>query len=550
MNQPISRRTFLHGSAGAVAALPFLLEACGGAASSSQPAAANPSAATSGGVKMPTYVPFQGVKPDLPSDASGLVPPGFLNYPQNLVKTVSAAPGKGGDVTIMTFTFAAPPPGPDQNPAWAAINKDVNANVKVPIIAQADYTTKLQTTIASGALPDIMLISYVGSVIENQPQFLDAQAADLTPFLSGDGIKAYPNLANIPTYSWKSAVSKGKIMLVPVHQGGGGFSCLPNYELLEPFGKTTFKSADDFLQAGKDFTQTGKRWFIGGSAIAWFPNVFRVPNQWRVGSDGKLTKDYETDEYKAMVTYLRQMWDAGIWYPDTPTMNLVQGSAAWDGGKYAIWFGGFGNYQNAWHNALQQDPNFKAHLMVPFPADGQGKAVQEFGNGTYALLALKKAPDDRIKELLGILNYLAAPFGSQEANLIKYGVKDVDYTLDAKGNPQPTKQGQTDTSVPWRNIEWSPDYLYDATNPEFTQNTSKELSQIFALGQFSPTLGLYSASDFSKGAQLRQKVTDGVNSIMFGREPVSSYDALVKDWRTNGGDQIRTEYEKALQAAK
>ena len=157
---------------------------------------------------------------------------------------------------------------------------------------------------------------------------------------------------------------------------------------------------------------------------------------------------------------------------------------------------------------------------------------------------------DSLKEMLGILNYLAAPFGSQEANLIKYGLQDTDYTLDAKGNPQPTKQGQTDTSVPWRNIEWSPDYLYDATNPDFTQNTYKEMSDIFALGQFSPTLGLYSATDFSKGAQLRQKMTDGVNSIMFGREPVSSYDQLVKDWRANGGDQIRAEYGKAIQAAK
>src|SRR5579883_3144476 len=133
-----------------MAALPFLLEACGGA-SGSQPAAANAGATS---VKLPTYVPFQGVKPDLPTDPAGLVPPGFLTYPANLVKTVPQAPGKGGDVTIMTFTYSAPPPGPDQNPAWAAINKDLNANIKIPIIAQADYNTKLQTTIASGNLPD------------------------------------------------------------------------------------------------------------------------------------------------------------------------------------------------------------------------------------------------------------------------------------------------------------------------------------------------------------------------------------------------------------
>jgi putative aldouronate transport system substrate-binding protein len=39
---------------------------------------------------------------------------------------------------------------------------------------------------------------------------------------------------------------------------------------------------------------------------------------------------------------------------------------------------------------------------------------------------------------------------------------------------------------------------------------------------------------------------DGVNQILFGRSPVSSLDGLVSSWRSNGGDQIRSEYEKAF----
>jgi hypothetical protein len=31
---------------------------------------------------------------------------------------------------------------------------------------------------------------------------------------------------------------------------------------------------------------------------------------------------------------------------------------------------------------------------------------------------------------------------------------------------------------------------------------------------------------------------------------VSDLDGLVKDWRSNGGDTIRSEYEQALQASK
>ncbi len=41
-----------------------------------------------------------------------------------------------------------------------------------------------------------------------------------------------------------------------------------------------------------------------------------------------------------------------------------------------------------------------------------------------------------------------------------------------------------------------------------------------------------------------------MNDIIFGRQPVSTLDALVNDWRTNGGDQIRREYEQAFQAQR
>jgi hypothetical protein len=36
---------------------------------------------------------------------------------------------------------------------------------------------------------------------------------------------------------------------------------------------------------------------------------------------------------------------------------------------------------------------------------------------------------------------------------------------------------------------------------------------------------------------------------MTGRSPLSDFDALVKDWASQGGDQIRAQYQQALQNA-
>jgi hypothetical protein len=37
---------------------------------------------------------------------------------------------------------------------------------------------------------------------------------------------------------------------------------------------------------------------------------------------------------------------------------------------------------------------------------------------------------------------------------------------------------------------------------------------------------------------------------LFGRAPISGYDDLVQAWRSNGGDTIRSEYEKTFQQAQ
>ena len=56
---------------------------------------------------------------------------------------------------------------------------------------------------------------------------------------------------------------------------------------------------------------------------------------------------------------------------------------------------------------------------------------------------MKQASPDRIRELLRILDWVAAPFGTQEDLLLSYGLSGTDYTLDADNQPKPTPTGTT-----------------------------------------------------------------------------------------------------------
>jgi len=69
-----------------------------------------------------------------------------------------------------------------------------------------------------------------------------------------------------------------------------------------------------------------------------------------------------------------------------------------------------------------------------------------------------------------------------------------------------------------------------------------------ASGVENPTYGLYSPAAIAKGSELQTLTQDRMIAIITGREPFSSFDTFVKDWRSRGGDQIYKEYEQELKA--
>ena len=71
-----------------------------------------------------------------------------------------------------------------------------------------------------------------------------------------------------------------------------------------------------------------------------------------------------------------------------------------------------------------------------------------------------------------------------------------------------------------------------------------------AVGAADSSIGLYSNTNANKGNLLNQTMLDGLAEIVKGAQPVSYLDQLVKDWRANGGNEIRAELEKARQAAE
>jgi putative aldouronate transport system substrate-binding protein len=407
---------------------------------------------------------------------------------------------------------------------------------------------------SGGDLPDIIAAAIFSTTMPNIGDFLTSACADLTPYLSGDAVKDYPNLANLPSTAWPPMIYNNKIMAVPVAAGGVRQSplLLARGGDLDKAGITKISSPDEFMGVCKQLNNPGTRWALGANTlINWLAMVYGAPNSWRQ-SGGKFTRDYETPEYKDAVAFHRALWDAGLFHPDSASLSGSPAGVQYYGGKFvfsphASW--SLVAYQTAWERSNAADPEFKPRAVLPFNKDGTGRAAQYIGLGSTGTIALKKASPDRIKELLGVLNYVTAPVGTTEALLMQYGVEGQDFTRDPNGNPVPTQQGLTDTIVPWKNIGGPPDYLFSSNSPDFVPYTYQAQKEHFAQTLPNPIAGLYSPTDSSKGITLKNAFTDKLNDILFGRQPVSTLDQAVQEWRANGGDAIRAEYEKAYQQA-
>jgi putative aldouronate transport system substrate-binding protein len=568
----LSRRRFLRvvgGIAGGAVAVP-LLAACAPSAPIAAPTrpAAVPTSGASTNAPYPSYTPTaNGPKAEFPGGGPAY-DDAFSSYPANPVKALPAEPpGTGGTVNIMSIQLFPPPTPLEQNPAWQAVNKALNADVHFQIVTSADYPVKLGTLMAGNDLPDLIyMYSRPGAAstlaaAAGVPQFLQAQAADLTPFLAGDAAKDYPNLAAIPTSAWKNAgcAYQGHLYMVPIHRYLPAFIWLKNANVYDKeFGADYVpRNADDFKRVLQTLTKPQQDFYgISGAQQTqmWVPQfsaLFGAPNDWRLEPGGKLTKDWETPEFREALGYVRDLYASGVFHPNSTTFaSGVIARAQFAASKFGIWLDPVNGWQDAWRQALQSSQPFDVHMIPPFPAHDGGKSQHFVTGGHLWATALKKAAPDRVKEMLRILNWMAAPFGSVEDQLLTFGVNGTDYTVDSKGNPTLTPQGNTDANyVPWKYVVQHPFVFYTPDLPTYAQTMAEAEKQLIPVAVSNPTFGQVSATNFSKGFSLTQTMTDGITDIAVGRRPLADFDQLVKDWQTNGGEQIRKEYTDSIAAS-
>jgi putative aldouronate transport system substrate-binding protein len=268
LSDSYSRRHFMHLAASTVAG-GALLAACGGQApqqlktaplATTLPQNQIDASATASVGK--TY--FPGDAPHVP-DAYTAVPPAF--------QSVKYVPGTGRKVQAFEIFYATPSVPKSQNRFWQALDKTLNVDWEAIQVVSDDYDTKGTVMLNSNTPADLFLFLDSDSVFRTALQ--QGAFNDLTSFLSGDGLKEFPNLARIAPSVWNNSKFQGKIYGVPRSRIEVGDVLMYRKDWADKMGLGIPQDPDEFYKMMVAFTKgdptgTGKKvWGFGGRAFFW-----------------------------------------------------------------------------------------------------------------------------------------------------------------------------------------------------------------------------------------------------------------------------------------
>ncbi|NUP52730.1 MAG: hypothetical protein HOW97_36220 [Catenulispora sp.] len=542
-----TRRGFLTTSAavgGAIAASP-LLAACGNSAGKG-------GASTKQGIQavLPTFKPLaNGATPDFPSvsGAGGaLTNPGFLKYPTTLPKTVTGKVGSGG-----TYTGVAPswnPIPPANNAYYDAVNKALGATFKPQPGNGNTYSTIIPPLIAANKLPDWLQVPGWMVSTFNIGGLVGTKLADLTPYLGGDAVLEYPNLAAIPTGGWQCGVWNNRLYGIPCHTDGMSTAGALFYrkDVLDAKGITpSVKTAADFKALGQELNDPkGGVWAFEDSRVYLY-QVFGVPLGGWYLENGKVKSANDHPQLLECLDYCAQLAKAGLVHPDSLAGVSASNPSRFNAGKTLIEGGGLG----AWNDGdaksgIAAKPGYLRQAFPLFSHDGSTPTIGLTGASGWVSYLNKDLSPDQIKECLRIANYFAAPFGSYEYNLINFGVEGVHYTMSPDGPVRTADGSNTAADQIYNFFGSSQQQIYNAGYPDITKATAEWYADTvkYASPVLFRNLNITVPDQYSKVAA-GTELDDAATAVARGKQPMSHFQEAVATWKSAGGDALTAWYQ-------
>lgn len=545
---PTSRRDFLAASTlGAMATFGGgLVTGCGKKAKT-QGAASN---AKQTAEVLPKRYPLELAKPDFAGE--GPIPDGYSKYPQAIVRAVKTKPGSSKTpIKTMTAYWGPIPPGLGRNSYLEAVNAELGVPIDPSVQDGITFSQKLSAMLGARDVPDLLSApSWEIDKIPRYAQAVKALFADLTEYLRGDAVKAYPMLATLPTNAWQYSVWDGKLAAVPFPTDGPfPYALFYRKDLAVKEGVEVPKTIDEFYRFGKKMTKADKGVWAFGNVFHMLQMLFKCPGVhggWGRKPGGGLVFKYELPEYKQAAEFMARLVKENLVHPDVIENNGNDSKTLFNGGKLICVEDGMGVWRGTQSEQSKVTQGFDIQPVPIFSAVGGDPLAWTSERPIFYTFVKKGLPKERMEEILRVLDWLAAPFGSFEQQLMTFGVEGKHFTRGADGSPVATDLNHKELADQYKFLGGRmPVQVGTADVPNFVQDLMAYLSATYKYREPDPFVGikLEYPANYSKVLQITE---DKMNDVVRGRRPIGDIDQIVKEWRTTGGDEGRAFFEKAL----
>ncbi|MFI8931201.1 extracellular solute-binding protein [Streptomyces sp. NPDC053474] len=539
----LSRRSLLSSTAAAALAVAGgapLLAACGGSG------AKNEGTTTGRKLKdlLPAYVASDLAKPDIPAKNGSAA--GYTKaLPAAALKvSVPRRLGRGTEFSVMAPIWGNVPQR--GNPYWSAMDKAAGVRVRWQNQQGDTYGQKLGAVLASSSIPDAVVIP--GWELNGRiPSAIANKMADLGPYLSGDKARKYPNLAAIPTGAWQRAVFGGKLRGLPMPAATTpNIAMLYRADLFEREHIEAPTTTREFFDLCKELNAPRSGvWACGDmSWAAW--GIFGVlpekPFYWKL-VDGKLVNRYETDEHLEALEWSRTLYSAGFVHPDVKAESGNAGDLC-ASGKLFIYNADLSDWYGKTAVQRVDDKKFTMGAIDYFAPDGGAPTLYARPPSDMWTFVSEKAGEEKVRDILALANFCAAPYGTKEQRLRQYGVEGVHHTFE-DGVLVKNGKGNNEVFGTYEYIASAAPYVAQPDYPDVVKGMVA-WQQRQGVHVRKPLFHGMQIQEPNRYTELDAEMEDLEKDIVRGRKKVSDMRRAAADWRSGGGDKLRDWYKKLL----
>jgi putative aldouronate transport system substrate-binding protein len=350
---------------------------------------------------------------------------------QTTASQTSSAPAEGGPVslTVIAPLFSDPPAA--NSPYWEEWMRITNSKLDIEWVPSGDYSAKMNLKLASGDLPEMLVIENMNPAVINAIK--GGAFWELDEFL-GDTSK-YPNLrANVTPGGFRFTTYDGKIWGIPRSRSLIGNGLKIRKDWLDDLGLPVPTTLDEYVDVMRkvvaaDPVGSGTIGYItiGSPSNGWYDNLkfcFGY-SEAQYNAEGGYLPPFLADNYFDFLTFAQRLYSEGLLPNEFVALRNQSGMDLFTTGlgfSYCrdMWW----DYQ--WEQSMRQkDPKAEIINVVLEGPKGNNISLTTGTNGGIYMNA--KVPRNKV---IRTMDYFEASATPEATDLGFYGKEGVHHTVE------------------------------------------------------------------------------------------------------------------------